>query len=251
MLNKLLKLTPRLQCVAGFIDKGATVADIGTDHGLLPVYLVLKKLALNVIASDISGNSLSSAIRNAELYGVSKLITFVRAAGLDDISDGDADTIVIAGVGGETIVNILDRAPWTRNRNVRCVLQPQSKLGELCYWLADNGYIISDAELTCDKGRYYCVVLVIWEGQNNDSGKATDSASAGIAFPHSIASCESGLYTLLVRKCDPLAEPFFDVQLHKINRALRGIEHSNRHPPDYLKNMHAKITCLKEECKKW
>ena len=154
-----VKLPPRLQTIARCIEKDAAVADVGTDHGLLPVYLALNSAARSVIASDKSAQSLNTAIRNAVEHGAAGMIRFVVADGLTGICESDADTIVAAGLGGETIAKILEDAPWTKNQGVKLVLQPQTKIDKLCFWLRGNGYAIRDIVLTRDKGRVYTVVL--------------------------------------------------------------------------------------------
>jgi len=227
--NNQPKLSPRLQLIADFIEKGAAVADIGTDHGLLPVYLALNNRVSRITASDISEGSLRSAVKNAGLYGVNDQISFVRAPGLTGISENDADTIVVAGVGGETIIEILSGVPWLKHPDIRCVLQPQSKLGELCRWLDNNGYTICDAKLTLDRGRYYCVLLVAWDSGSN---------------------CETALYSLLVKNRDPLMEGFLAEQLTKIERILHSIKLSGRPVPAELNDMLSNLTSLKEGIQK-
>ena len=186
-----IKLTPRLQTIAGFIEEGASVADIGTDHGYLPVHLAQHRKARRIIASDMSAGSLGAARRSAEKYGVSDKIEFVVAPGLTGISgtggtggtcrtgvtdgtgghsgtcsnggtgvnDGtDVDTIVIAGVGGETIIGILEEAPWAR-KGKKLILQPQTKKDELLRYLNETGIKVLETALTRDRGREYTVIL--------------------------------------------------------------------------------------------
>ena len=154
-----MRLSNRLGAVAAFIEEGAAVADVGTDHGLLPVYLALNGLARRIIASDISAGSLLAARRSASRYGVGDMVTFIAAPGLAGVRESDVDTVVIAGVGGETIIDILSGAPWLKPCGVKLILQPQTKIGELCGWMRDNGYIILDAALALDKGRFYVAML--------------------------------------------------------------------------------------------
>ena len=162
VLKHKLKLSPRLQTVADYIEQGAAVADVGTDHGMLPAYLALNKLARNIIATDLSANSLKTALKNAGKYGVTDMIKFVVADGLDGVSEDEADTVVIAGVGGETIIKIIEAAPWTKKPGKKLILQPQTKVDKLCLWLRENGYAIRDTVLTHDKGRAYTVIIVNW-----------------------------------------------------------------------------------------
>jgi len=153
-----IKLPGRLGALADYIDKGSAVADIGTDHGYLPVYLAQTGLAERIIASDISAGSLDSARRSASRYKVAESIEFIVAPGLCGIVHSDVDTIVIAGLGGETIVDILKDAPWTKTQDIKLLLQPQSKIDVLCRFLYDNGYTIKDTKSVFDRKRRYTVI---------------------------------------------------------------------------------------------
>ena len=140
------------------------MADIGTDHGYLPVFLAQSGLARRIVASDSSAGSLGAARRSAAKRGVEGDITFIVAQGLDGVADMDIDTVVIAGMGGETISGILEDAPWTKS-GVRLILQPQTKLGHLEDFLRENGYVIREMIMTHDRGRDYTVLLAEGEGQ--------------------------------------------------------------------------------------
>ncbi|MCL2628022.1 MAG: class I SAM-dependent methyltransferase [Oscillospiraceae bacterium] len=158
------KLPNRLQCIAAFIDDEANVADIGTDHGLLPVYLTQTGKTRRLIASDISEGSLSAARRLAVKYGVTDKIEFIQADGLTALSPQDADIIVIAGVGGETIISILDKTPWVedavQNGSLKLILQPQTKLEVLCDYLKNYRYVIKEEKTVLDRGREYRILFI-------------------------------------------------------------------------------------------
>jgi len=157
-MKRIIKLPDRLKALADYIDKKSAVADIGTDHGYLPVYLAQTGLAGRIIASDISAGSLESALRSAVRYNVAESIEFIVAPGLSGIMQSDVDTIVIAGLGGETIIDILKDALWTRVKNIKLLLQPQSKIDVLCRFLYDNGYAIKDTKSVLDRKRQYTVI---------------------------------------------------------------------------------------------
>ena len=213
-MKHLLKLPDRLMAIAGYIEKGASVADIGTDHGLLPVYLAQNRLARSIIASDISASSLDSARRNAAKYNVSHLITFITAPGLSGIDSEKADTIVISGLGGETIAGILAEATWTSNYGGKLVLQPQSKTGDLCRWLRECNFSIRDAKLVRDNGRLYVIMLV-------KSGKSD-----------SVLEPELELLTRLMYGRDPLFTEYLEDLIAITLRVLE--EMKNSETPGYL-----------------
>jgi len=156
----IIKLSKRLRALVDLIDVGAAVADIGADHGYLSVYLAQNRIAARIIASDISPASLNTARRFAGEYNVTESITFMVTPGLDGITAADVDTIVIAGMGGETILQILQNAPWTKNEAVKLILQPQSKIDLLCRFLYDNGYEIKETKSVVDKGKSYTIIRI-------------------------------------------------------------------------------------------
>jgi len=155
-----MKLSKRLKAIADYIKPGANVVDIGTDHGYLPVYLIVKNLANKVIASDISAASLSAAKRLADDYFVSDKIIFKVASGLCGIKPGEVDTVVISGLGGETIAYIINEYPSFNTENIAFILQPQSKLDILYRFLYNNGYNIEHIKYLHDKGKRYNIIKV-------------------------------------------------------------------------------------------
>ena len=163
-MKRPIKLSERLMAIIDCIDKQAAVADIGADHGYLPVYLAQTGLACRIIASDISAGSLDTARRNAARFNVTDKIEFFHAAGLDCVTHNDVDTIVIAGVGGETILGILTDAPWTVEASakgkLKLILQPQTKLDVLKSFLHDNDYTLTKQVTVRDRGREYTVLVV-------------------------------------------------------------------------------------------
>ena len=138
MDQKQLALQPRLCRLAQLVPDGCRLTDVGTDHGYLPVALLQQGRILSAIASDIGAEPLEHARRTAQQYGV-KGIDFRLCSGLSAIAPEETDVIVIAGMGGETIIAILSAAPWTRNGHM-LLLQPMTKAADLRHWLADNGY---------------------------------------------------------------------------------------------------------------
>lgn len=157
---KNVRLSPRLKAVVDYINHGAFVADIGTDHGYVPVYLAQAGIASSIIASDISAGSLEAARRSAEIYGLTDAVKFIVAPGLSGIGQLDADTIVIAGMGGETISGILRDALWTKHQGIKLILQPQSKIDVLFKFLYDEGYKIIETKYVREKRKKYVVICV-------------------------------------------------------------------------------------------
>lgn len=153
-----LRLQPRLQCLADRVGRCACLADVGTDHGYLPVWLLQNGRIERAIASDVNAEPLAHARRTAERYGVAERMTFRLCSGLEGYAPGEADVTALAGMGGETIAAILAAAPWLREEGVRLLLQPMSRAELLRPWLAENGYAIRGEALVRDKGTIYTVI---------------------------------------------------------------------------------------------
>ena len=204
-----VRLSKRLGVIAGYIEKGASVADIGTDHGYLPVYLAQHGLARRIIASDVSERSLNPARHSAAKYGVEDRIEFIAAPGLSGIGEFDADTVVLAGMGGETIIGILSGAPWVICGGIRLILQPQSKNVDLYLWLRGNDISVHDAALARDSGRIYVVLSA-----------GADGRAPAICDP------ELEILSLLAKKCDPLFAEYMEWLIAKARLALNGMEKS-------------------------
>lgn len=153
----MIRLSKRLAAVANCVSRGARVIDVGTDHGQIPVWLVQAGISPKVYATDIRPGPLRRARELTEETETEDFIELRICDGLDGFADGDADTIIISGLGGESIVGILSRAAWVKN-GVMLILQPQSKIEVLRRWLSENGLLVISERLVRDGGRIYPVL---------------------------------------------------------------------------------------------
>ena len=151
-------LTPRLACLAAQVPAGARLADVGTDHGKLPISLLLAGRITEAIGSDIGEGPLAHAARNAAEHGVS--LSLRLAPGLDAVQADECDTVSIAGMGGQTIADILAAAPWCAVGQHLLLLQPMTMVYELRQWLWANGYVIEQETLCREDRRRYVVLSV-------------------------------------------------------------------------------------------
>ena len=154
-----LPLSNRLLTCCQFIHPGDRVADIGCDHGYLGIHLLQGRIASSVIASDINEGPLQSAVMNARKYGVQKQISFYLSDGVRSIPR-DFDSMVCAGMGADTMISILEAAPWLKDPKYRLILQCQSKRPELRKYLASQGFSISRETLAKDGKFIYPVMDV-------------------------------------------------------------------------------------------
>lgn len=204
---KQLQLQPRLQLLAELIPQGSRLADVGTDHGYVPVYLMQRGLIDTAIASDIGAEPLQHAVNTAAEYGIDG-IDFRLCPGLDAIAPEECDTILIAGMGGETIITILENATWTRTGEHLLILQPMTKVEMLRKWLCDNGYSFAGERLVFDKDHLYPIMLV--------RGGTQPTLS------------EAEQYGGVMLDCDPLYTDYLDERIKKLTIAIDGLLRSKR-----------------------
>ena len=159
----------RLLCVASLVREGALLADIGTDHAYLPVHLMQTGYIRSAIAADIGEGPAASARQHIAQAGLQDAVAVRVCDGLRGIAPDEATDIVIAGMGGETIIHILSEAPWVRDARVRLVLQPMTKTVELRRWLYENGFMITKEHLVLDGRHVYNVMAAEFTAvQNSD-----------------------------------------------------------------------------------
>lgn len=234
---KKLELTPRLQAVASFVPKGARLADIGTDHAYLPVSLLLEGHIPSAVAADLRKGPLDRARQTAMEYGCTDKVTFRLCDGLSGVKSYETDAIAIAGMGGETIAEILSAARWVKEKNLPVILQPMSTQPELRHWLWQNGYTIQEEKLVQESDTLYVILFVV-PGQMSPMTEAEEWA--GRQHP--------GM-------CAPLRSAYLEHLLEKTAWAMAGMEKSKdgQNSPRYqtMSKVHRDLAAMKEEWQQW
>lgn len=156
--KRLFQLDPRLRLCADMIRSGGRVADIGTDHAYLPIWLARNGLVEKAIAADINLGPLQKAAMNVRRHQVQDLVDTRLSDGLQQVFPNEADDVVIAGMGGETIAGILEQAPWLKQGRKNLVLQPMTCAKELREFLAREGYAVKEERAVLSDGRVYSVM---------------------------------------------------------------------------------------------
>ena len=151
-------ISKRLLACAGLLAPCGTVADVGTDHGYLPIYLLQSGLCKRVIASDLREKPLAIARQNAEKFGTDDRTEFLCCDGLAGFTPHSFDALVCAGMGGDCIAGILAAAPWLRETELPLILQPQSSGNDLRRWLGENGWC-TEREILVKDGRFLYAAL--------------------------------------------------------------------------------------------
>lgn len=160
-----LKLDNRLLTVASCVEEGAYLADIGTDHAYLPIYLAENGVLSGAVASDIHKGPIESARKNIADAGFSELIHTELTDGLHGIEKYPVTDIAIAGMGGMMIAGILEAAPFIRERKTRLILQPMQHISELRTELAKKGYRIEKEAQTMAEGKFYQIICAVYDGK--------------------------------------------------------------------------------------
>ena len=199
-----LELGPRLRAIADLVPPDCRcLADIGTDHGYVPAALLLAGRVGRAVAADVGALPLDHARRTAARCGVEDRIDLRLGDGLSVLSPGEADVIVIAGMGGDTIAGILAAAPWSRDGPL-LLLQPMSRACELRRWLPEQGYAVRAETLVQDKGVLYPIL----------------SAAGGTMAPASEAQAWGGF----LLEGDPLWGRYLSDRILRLRRAAAGLE---------------------------
>lgn len=197
-----MELSPRLRSVADQVPEGGALADVGTDHAYLPTWLLLNGRIPRAIAADLREGPLERARETAERYGVRERISFRLCDGLAAVGPEEADTIAIAGMGGETISAILAAAPWTAGPGKTLLLQPMTAFSELRTWLWGHGYAIAQETVSREGKRLYVCLKV--------QGGTMPPMTPGELFAGRQSS-------------DPLRGAYLEMLADKLERVLRGL----------------------------
>ncbi len=168
----------RLHSAVSYISRGAHVADIGTDHAYLPIYLVKEGIAQKALAADINQGPIDSARANIAAHGLSERIETLKTDGLHGVESFAPDHILIFGMGGELIVRILSEAPWIQKKGITLILQPMSRAQILRAHLLESGFSIVGETLTFED-RYYQTIVARYEGDTVHNDYSTEELLLG------------------------------------------------------------------------
>lgn len=179
-----MELTPRLALAAQLAAGGTVIADVGCDHAYLSIYLARQDPACRLLASDLREGPLQRAKENITAAGLMERISLALADGLRAVPENGADTVVICGMGGEVMCEILTAAPWLIPQGARLVLQPMTRAEVLRPWLQQNGWRIEKECFAREGHRLYTVLLAVpGESSVENNGLFSEAAKADPLFP--------------------------------------------------------------------
>ena len=166
-----MQLSERLSTVASMVTAGNCLADVGTDHGYVPIYLYERNIIPRAIAMDVNKGPLERAALHIAESGMKERIETRLSDGLTALKAGEADSIVIAGMGGPLMIRILSAYPEVTASAKELILQPQSEISEVRIWLYEQGYEIIEEHMVFEDGKYYPMFKAV---KNPEAEKLTD-----------------------------------------------------------------------------
>lgn len=200
-----LPISNRLLACAALVPQGARLADVGTDHGFLPIHLLKNGICDRVLAADLREKPLQTAKTNAARFGTAEQTDFRLSDGLHNIKSDEFDTLVCAGMGGDCIALILDAAPWIKNEKYTLILQPQSSGNDLRRYLGEQGFCIEEEHLVKD-GRFLYAVMKVRFGGGRPFTPGEQYASPA-----------------LLASNDPLLAPYLERIVRSLKATVAGI----------------------------
>lgn len=156
-----MQISRRLETVAGMVTSGRTVADIGTDHAYIPIYLIRENRAERAVAMDVNRGPLQRARAHILQYGLEDRIDTRLSDGLAALAAGEADSVIIAGMGGPLTVRILEEGADRLERCAELIVQPQSEIGSVRAYLYEKGWRIVREEMVKEDGKFYQMMRAV------------------------------------------------------------------------------------------
>ncbi|WP_072525486.1 tRNA (adenine(22)-N(1))-methyltransferase [Clostridium sp. Marseille-P3244] len=210
-----MELSNRMSAVASLVTEGLRLADIGTDHGYIPISLAESGQIPAAIAMDVNNGPLLTAEKNIRVHGLGHRISTRISDGFSALRPGEADTAVIAGMGGALTVRIL-REGMTVVRSLKeCILQPQSEIRMVRAFLLEEGFLFIREVMVKEDGKYYVVMKVKppseKENHRNDGSKIWDET-------------ELKYGRLLLENRDPVLEEYLNREKTLCEKILKRLE---------------------------
>ncbi|WP_287476224.1 tRNA (adenine(22)-N(1))-methyltransferase [Agathobacter sp.] len=206
----MIKLSKRMEAVAAMVTPGYKICDVGTDHAYIPIYLVQSGANPSALAMDLREGPLSRADEHIRDYHLEDRIATRLSDGIEALQDGEADSLIIAGMGGEVVLHILKAFPEKCRHFKEMILQPQSDVDKVRRYLRENDFKIVDEDMILEDGKYYPMFKVVPLSCGESWQKMKENARI---------VCD--LYgPLLLRNGNPVLRKF----LVKENKTLRSIQ---------------------------
>lgn len=170
----MVKISNRLTTAAALVTQGYTLADVGTDHGYIPIYLLQQEKIPSAIAMDINEGPLERAKEHIALYGLQAYIQTRLSDGVAALKPGEVEAVLIAGMGGGLVMHILKDGEKVCQSAKELILQPQSEIERIREFLREEGYTILAEDMVYEDGKFYPMMKVQYQGENVEELKLSD-----------------------------------------------------------------------------
>lgn len=226
-----MEVSKRLDCIAQMVTKGNVVCDVGTDHGYLAIHLIEQNISPKVIAMDVAKGPLSKAVTNINNCGLSEKITTRLSDGVAKLLKGEAQTVVIAGMGGVLITQILERGHDILESVDELILSPHTDVALVRLYLQDKGYEIACEEMLIDEGKFYTIIKA-------KHGKMLYN------------KCELSYGKYLLCNKNLILKEFLLEEANKINKIKQSLTNVNtENAADRILELDEKLCCIMEGLK--
>jgi tRNA (adenine22-N1)-methyltransferase len=202
-----MNIKGRLKAIADCVNHCDTVCDIGTDHGYIPIYLIKNGICRFCIATDLREGPLKRALFNIKNENLGDKIELRTGYGLFPIGKNEADTVIIAGMGGMLINEILERGKDISRNAKKIILQPMNSCEKTREWLYENGYSIENEVLIKEGNKLYNILETIWDGIKREE----DSVYYHIG-------------KMLIKKKDPLLGEYIKRNIRMLDKKINGLK---------------------------
>ena len=239
-----MQLSPRLKLIADLVKPGSVLADIGTDHGYVPVYCVSKGICPKAIAMDVNSQPLEKAKENISKYGLEDFITTRLSDGLEALSAEEADSVVIAGMGGLLIMNILEQGAHLLGKDTQLLLQPMLAQKELRKYLYIHGFEITDEYVCREDDKFYNIISA---KLSSDKGTVLSSAENDRTIPLSDLIIGKN-----IDKNSPDVYPeYLDYKIGVCSKIINGLKMSKTDKTEELIEITAELEIFLNERKRF
>lgn len=227
-------LSERLQALCRMVTPGRCVVDVGCDHGFVSVYLVQRGISPRVLAMDVRTGPLSRAQEHIEEYGLTDYISTRLSDGLKEFKDGEAQSLVCAGMGGRLMARILTDSREKARALEELILQPQSELSEFRRFLRNEGYELIDENILCEEGKYYFLMKARYSGVSAEWDED-----------------EAALYErygeLLLKRRNPVLKQYLEDNLRNMERIAQNLsDNGNERARNRLKEIYGEMGYLRQ-----
>lgn len=228
-----MQLSTRLKLIAELIAPCTTLADVGTDHGYVPVYCVSNGLCKSAVAMDVNEQPLEKARENISKYNLQNSITTRLSDGLDALSKGEADCVVIAGMGGLLITNILQKGDHLLTGDTKLVLQPMLAQKELRQYLYSNNFAIADEYVCREEDKFYNIIIT------HKASEQIDYTQKDIIIGKNIDKTSPDVYA-----------DYLDYKISVCNKIINGLKMSKTDKKQELDEVSAELEIFMTERKR-